>query len=169
MCSKLLLAIQENCLNAYKINSPYAKELEDAYYDVRKGLSFNKTPEIYGAFPCDPYSHTPFGKGAKQPGMTGQVKEEILTRWGELGLCLENGKASFNPQILHEDEFFDDKTLSFTWCNTKIKYVKSGAKKIEIEFADGKKISRNENSLNSEETQILFKRNGEIKQITVNL
>lgn len=169
MCSKLLLAIQENCLNAYKTNSPYAKELEDAYYDVRKGLSFNKTPEIYGAFPCDPYSHTPFGKGAKQPGMTGQVKEEILTRWGELGLCLENGKATFNPQILHEDEFFDDKTLSFTWCNTKIKYVKSGAKKIELEFADGKKISRNENSLTSEETQILFKRNGEIKQITVNL
>ena len=32
----------------------------------------------------DPYSHTPGGAGAKQPGMTGQVKEEVITRLGEL-------------------------------------------------------------------------------------
>ena len=37
----------------------------------------NKTPEEYGAFPFDAYSHTPYNSGAKQPGMTGQVKEEI--------------------------------------------------------------------------------------------
>lgn len=169
MVSKLLLAIQENCLAAFNLKSPYAKELENAYYDVRKGLSFNKTPELYGAFPFDPYSHTPFLKGAKQPGMTGQVKEEILTRWGELGLCLENSKVIFDPKILQDDEFFDDKTLSFTWCGTKIKYVKSGTKNLQVEFADGKKVLRNENSLSAEETQVLFKRNGAIKEIVINL
>ena len=66
-------------------------ELKDLYYKVRSGLSFNKKPQIYGAFPADPYSHTPYLQGAKQPGMTGQVKEEILTHWNELGLFIENG------------------------------------------------------------------------------
>ena len=166
MCSKLLLAVQENCLEAFKNSSPYAKQLEQAYYDVRKGLSFNKTPEVYGAFPSDPYSHTPFHKGAKQPGMTGQVKEEVLTRWGELGVCIEDGKAVFNPLILDEKEFFADKTLNFTWCGTKITYKKSGEKKITLNFAD-KTLSKTGSQLSSEETKMLFERTGQIKEIFV--
>ena len=51
-----------------------------------KGIGAHKSPVNYGAFPSDPYSHTPAGKGAQQPGMTGQVKEDILSRFGELGL-----------------------------------------------------------------------------------
>ena len=39
----------------------------------------------YGAFPTDPYSHTPAHAGAQQPGMTGQVKEELLTRPARVG------------------------------------------------------------------------------------
>ena len=41
-------------------------------------MGFKKTesPAEYGAFPDDPYSHTPSFGGARQPGMTGQVKEE---------------------------------------------------------------------------------------------
>jgi len=60
--------------------------LADAYEDIRLGLGYCKTPDVYGAFPVDAYSHTPAGKGARQPGMTGQVKEEILTRQKELGV-----------------------------------------------------------------------------------
>ena len=56
------------------------KKLGQLYYDIRGGLSAAKTPEEYGAFPYDPYSHTPDNSGAQQPGMTGQVKEEIITR-----------------------------------------------------------------------------------------
>ena len=36
-----------------------------------------KTVRSYGAFPSDPYSHTPAHAGAQQPGMTGQVKEDF--------------------------------------------------------------------------------------------
>ena len=36
---------------------------------------------------------TPDGQGAKQPGMTGMVKEEIITRLAELGLIIEQGKT----------------------------------------------------------------------------
>ena len=93
MVSKLLLAVQENVLAAKTEN----EKLIESYYSVRKGLGFNKEPSLYGAFPADPYSHTPEKQGAKQPGMTGQVKEEILTRFGELGVDIKNGRAYFNP------------------------------------------------------------------------
>jgi hypothetical protein len=78
MVAKLLLAAQEIALHFR--NTPYAPALLERYQDIRQGLGFNKTPAEYGAFPTDPYSHTPKGQGAKQPGMTGLVKEEILTR-----------------------------------------------------------------------------------------
>ena len=74
--------------------------LAAAYYDIRQGMGFNKAPDEYGAFPTDPYSHTPMGGGARQPGMTGQVKEEIITRWGELGVKLQQGVLCFAPTLL---------------------------------------------------------------------
>ena len=68
-------------------------------------MGFNKAPDEYGAFPTDPYSHTPKGQGAKQPGMTGQVKEEILTGQVEMGLLMKNGRITFDPVLLRKDEF----------------------------------------------------------------
>ena len=86
----------------------------DKYADIRKGLSFNKTPDVYGAFPTDPYSHTPKGQGAKQPGMTGMVKEEILTRQVELGFFIDQGKLAFDFLLLNGNEFLADPTV-FTY------------------------------------------------------
>jgi len=40
------------------------------------GSAFNKTPAEYGAFPTDPYSHTPGHGGASQPGMTGRSRRK---------------------------------------------------------------------------------------------
>ena len=168
MVSKLLLAAQEIALDAYRNGNPCADKLKDEYYNIQAGLSFKKTPELYGAFPSDPYSHTPYHKGAKQPGMTGQVKEEILTRFGELGACISEGKAMFNPIILKEEEYKDGK-LSFTWCGTKVNYTKNGTKKITVEFADGKTAEYEGNALPCDTTKILFARNGGIKAINVSL
>ncbi|MCA9947351.1 MAG: hypothetical protein KC449_27925, partial [Anaerolineales bacterium] len=145
MVSKLLLAAQECYLQAVHegVDTAVSQSLADAYYDIRAGLSFNKTPDVYGAFPTDPYSHTPWGSGARQPGMTGQVKEEILTRWGELGVSLRNGQLCFAPTLLRPDEFltapdsfaYVDVTgqnqslplpagsLAFTFCQTPILYT----------------------------------------------
>jgi hypothetical protein len=58
--------------------------LASQYRHVRAGLGFTRSAAAFGAFPTDPYSHTPAHAGRQQPGMTGQVKEEILTRFGEL-------------------------------------------------------------------------------------
>ena len=58
----------------------------DHYFEINEGIGVNKSPGLYGAFPTDPYSHTPRGRGVQQPGMTGQVKEDIVSRFYELGL-----------------------------------------------------------------------------------
>ena len=168
MVSKLLLAVQEITLDAYRKGNPCADKLKDEYYNIQAGLSFKKTPELYGAFPSDPYSHTPYHKGAKQPGMTGQVKEEVLTRFGELGASISEGKAIFNPVILKDEEYKDGK-LSFTWCGTKVNYTKNGTKKINVEFADGKTAEYEGNALPCDTTKVLFARNGGIKAINVSL
>nr|MCU0387987.1 hypothetical protein [Chitinophagaceae bacterium] len=107
MVSKLLLAVQETCLRAIeeKADKQTIDRLVQHYYDINEGIGVHKPPQLYGAFPTDPYSHTPFGKGAQQPGMTGQVKEDILCRIGELGICIKDGKLHFNPVLLKRNEF----------------------------------------------------------------
>ncbi len=166
MVSKLLLAVQENTFKAVASGSPLAGELCSKYYEIRSGLSFNKKPEIYGAFPIDPYSHTPYHQGAKQPGMTGQVKEEVLTRWGELGVDIVDGEAQFKPSILMEKEFNAEGKLSFSWCAAKVVYHLSDSKRIAFTTAGGTTESAG-SSLTREQTSALFARNGSVKLIEV--
>jgi hypothetical protein len=56
MVSKLLLAAQECYQTAVSTGEDTAviKAMAAAYYDIRQGLSFNKTPAVYGAFPSPP-------------------------------------------------------------------------------------------------------------------
>ncbi len=160
MVSKLLLAAQECYQQAVAQGAPPAvtQALAAAYYDIRQGLSFNKTPAVYGAFPTDPYSHTPLGGGARQPGMTGQVKEEILARWGELGVSVQNGAICFAPTLLRSDEFlahpgtfeyFDVAgqpqslslpagSLAFTYCQTPIIYTYGDRAALEVVTGNGR-------------------------------
>ena len=113
MVSKLLLAVQETIMRTRSESSTEA--LIEKYTDIRKGLSFNKTPDIYGAFPSDPYSHTPKGQGAKQPGMTGLVKEEILTRQVELGFTIQNSQIVFDFLLLDRSEFLAGPSVFSYW------------------------------------------------------
>lgn len=166
MNAKLLLAVQENAL-AEKDNA-VKEELKKAYFEVRKGLGFNKTPDIWGAFPMDPYSHTPWKQGAKQPGMTGQVKEEVLTRWGELGICIEDGIASFAPSMLLDEEFNKDGRLGFTWCGVSVEYEKKGTSEISV-FVKGNSVTRKGCALTREESAALFSRDGTVEKIVVSL
>ena len=114
MVAKLLLAVQERVFEAADRNAPELPALLAHYRRVRDGLGYRKTPAEYGAFPADPYSHTAGEGGAQQPGMTGQVKEEILTRWGELGLRFQGGQIRFDPVLLDPAEVPPEGALSFT-------------------------------------------------------
>jgi hypothetical protein len=114
MVAKLLLAVQERVFEASDAAAPELPALVAHYRRVRDGLGYRKSPAEWGAFPADPYSHTAAEGGAQQPGMTGQVKEEILTRWGELGLRFEAGLIRFDPVLLDRAEVPAEGALCFT-------------------------------------------------------
>ena len=144
MVSKLLLTVQECYFNAVEVEADAVTcaRLAEFYYRVRAGIGFNKTPAEYGAFPADPYSHTPGHIGAQQPGMTGQVKEEILARFGELGVRVVDGGVRFCPGLLRAREFTAETLpfryldvsrrwreltvpaagLAYTWCQVPLVY-----------------------------------------------
>ncbi len=114
MVAKLLLAVQERVFEASDENATELPALVAHYRRVRDGLGYRKSAAEYGAFPADPYSHTPSLGGAQQPGMTGQVKEEIITRWGELGIRFEAGLIRFDPVLLDINEVPNEGALQFT-------------------------------------------------------
>jgi len=191
MVSKLLLAVQENCLLA--VNSGEDKvvigKLLDHYYEINAGIGVHKSPELYGAFPTDAYSHTPATKGAQQPGMTGQVKEDILSRIGELGVFVENGKIEFKPSLLKKSEFLESpqvfdylnvknkknhlkiekNQLCFTYCQVPVVYQLSNKEMIEVVLADSTKIAFDGLSLDTTTSTKIFDRTNEIHYLIVSI
>ncbi|MDA3798398.1 MAG: hypothetical protein PF692_04880 [Kiritimatiellae bacterium] len=189
MVSKLLLTTQEICIAAKFANADaeLIEKLENQYYEIRQGIGFNKTPQVYGAFPTDPYSHSPWGKGAKQPGMTGQVKEEVLTRAIELGVMIQDGSMKFNPELIKDGEFlsapakfnyFDidgnkqsvqlpKKSLAMTFCQVPIVFKKTGAEGLNINYSSGTKEKEDSLELSCELSGHIFERDGEIDSIEV--
>lgn len=189
MVSKLLLAVQETLLHARTQgeSASTVQALIDAYYDIRNGIGFNKPPQVYGAFPTDPYSHTPAGQGAKQPGMTGQVKEELLARWAELGIFIQGGALYFDTLMLRENEFATEEisfeyinvngkkqsldlpphSLVYTFCQVPIIYIRSDDEYIEITYSSGRLHRIAGLHLDTEVSRHIFSRDGHIEQITV--
>ena len=189
MVAKLLLAAQECYQQAVeaRADASVVAALAAAYYDIRQGLGFNKTPAEYGAFPTDPYSHTPMGSGARQPGMTGQVKEEILTRLGELGVSVRGGTLRFAPTLLRDDEFLRSHqtftyvnvaqqpeelslapgSLAFTFCQIPVVYVRGAETQIEALLADGRTLAISGNCLDAATTRSILGRDGQVERLQV--
>ena len=137
MVAKLLLAVQELVFEALDRQAPELEALKAHYRNVRDGFGYRKSAAAYGAFPADPYSHTPGEGGAQQPGMTGQVKEEILTRWGELGLRVRGGQVHFDPVLLDEAEVPSGGALTFTWCRVPYSIRRGPATRVRVLGAGG--------------------------------
>ena len=137
MVAKLLLAVQERVFEAHDAGAPELQPLVAHYRRVRDGLGYRKSAADWGAFPADPYSHTPGEGGAQQPGMTGQVKEEILTRWGELGLRMRQGRVHFDPVLLDAAELPEGGELRFTWARVPYRYRRGTATRLRVRDASG--------------------------------
>ncbi len=135
MVSKLLLAVQECFFDAIKksASKTVISKLAEHYYEIKAGIGLYKKPDVYGAFPTDAYSHTPGNAGVKQPGLTGQVKEDVLSRFGELGLGIENGQISFNLSLLNKNELLQ-KEETFTFLNLKGQFKSISLEKNQIAF-----------------------------------
>jgi len=191
MVSKLLLAVEENCWQAMKAgeDKDLVKELIEHYYDIRAGLGTHKTPENYGAFPMDPYSHTPGNAGAQQPGMTGQVKEDILSRFGELGIFVEDGRIECRSDLLQTSEFLTTpetftyvdvngetqdikllkNTLAFTYCQVPFVYQLADKASLKIHTQDGKIFESAGARLNQEWSDKIMDRTGDVIRVEVGL
>jgi len=130
MVAKLLLAVQERVFEASDAAAPELPALVAYYRRVRDGLGYRKSAVEWGAFPADPYSHTAGEGGAQQPGMTGQVKEEILTRWGELGLRFEAGQIRIDPVLVDAAEVPVDGALAFTLAGVPYRIRRGAAPRV---------------------------------------
>lgn len=154
MVSKLLLAVGE-CIQSSRLTASSPYRLISHYCAIREGIGSHKTPAEYGSFPFDAYSHTPSMAGVQQPGMTGQVKEDIISRFFELGVHVQNGQITFFPIMLTDADFRDGE-LRFSYCGTEIIYRKTGKGTGSV-------------TLTPEQSQHIFARDGEIKQLIVEL
>ena len=190
MVAKLLLAVQEIVVRAHRERRPadVLAELVRGYYRIRSGLGFEKTAAEYGAFPTDPYSHTPAHGGAQQPGMTGQVKEEILTRLGELGVQVEDGTLGFRPVLLRRREFVAEAAeygypdlegahrtvevpaggLAFSFCQVPVVYrLEPGEPWIRLTMKNGESARIDGDRLGTAVSRSIFARTGEVARIEV--
>ena len=189
MVSKLLLASVEVTQRSIDNNSnpKTIGRLFDHYFEINEGIGVNKSPELYGAFPTDPYSHTPRGRGVQQPGMTGQVKEDVISRFHELGFYVNGGKITFEPTVLRKSEFIDEEksfkfvnldneitymdlnanSLVFTVCQVPIIYNISDKEDIKIIANDGGEQIIDGHELNFEHSRNIFNRTNLIKAVHV--
>ncbi len=161
MVSKLLLALGERIIDFAKEQPDDAgiPELKAYYYRIKEGIGIHKKPEDYGAFPTDPYSHTPLMMGAQQPGMTGQVKEDFLSRFNELGLIVDEGKVHLLPVLQQNDDFNEKGEASFGFCGSEI-LLKRNAKGIsaQVNPPASSPIAFTENKLSEEVSGKVFRR-----------
>ncbi|NNK12250.1 MAG: hypothetical protein HKP08_12975, partial [Flavobacteriaceae bacterium] len=191
MVSKLLLAVMECSRRAVEEGAPESviKALMEHYHEINEGIGVHKSPEVYGAFPTDPYSHTPATKGAQQPGMTGQVKEDILSRLAELGVQVQNGELSFGTGLIQKEEILKEEvefefidlngqqktlklapgSLGFTYCQIPVVYSFGTDELIELYFEDDKSKKIDGLKLNADTSNRIFERTGEISRIEVSL
>lgn len=187
MVSKLLLAVQETALK-YQLTDSISG-LIGKYQDIRAGLGLYKSPVEFGAFPTDPYSHTPKGQGAKQPGMTGLVKEEIITRLAEVGLVINNGCLSFNSLLFDHSELLTEPmkvyymdvnsltqeielpsgSMMFTICNVPILVQISNKPCIEIFLNNGNIQIIDGDKLDEVNSQHIFQRDGYLHHLFVKM
>jgi len=189
MVSKLRLAAFEVTKGAVEQNeSPeVVGRLFDHYFEINAGIGAHKSPELYGAFPTDPYSHTPGGKGAQQPGMTGQVKEDLLCRFGELGVRVSEGQLHFDRALMHAGEFLTEPdtftyvdvqqqwrslelaegSLAYTVCQVPVVHQRGDSPCIDVTMADGSTKRVEGLTLDQALSRKIFRRTHEVTQLTV--
>lgn len=185
MVSKLMLAAQETVFNAIESGADEGtvEGLKAAYFEVQSGLGYRRSPQQYGAFPAEPYSHSPGHAGAQQPGLTGQVKEGILCRIGELGVDFFDGRLRFHPRLLRIAEFeglepgpehlpLPQGTIEFTLARISILYhLRDDLERPDavIHFKDGTKRNAPGGILDRKTTAEITSQTGNISRIEVSI
>ncbi|RPG18031.1 MAG: hypothetical protein CBB69_006535 [Phycisphaera sp. TMED9] len=193
MVSKLLVATGECVQHAEDADEATAllDRLRHSYHRIRDGLGFRRSAAAFGALPIDAYSHTPGDRGAQQPGMTGQVKEELITRRMELGLRFESGEIRFTPSLILEDEWRDDEKewsipagdrapsrsipvpsagIGFQMCGVPVVYRRGdGPRRIHVTDRDGNTSVVEGHTIDASTARGIFERDGQVSMLMVDV
>ena len=190
MVSKLLLATGEVIAGAVDKGADAAlvDRLGARFREIRDGLGLHKTPAEYGAFPTDPYSHTPQFTGVQQPGLTGQVKEDVITRFWQLGVRVARGEVAFEPVVLGRDEFLQEPaswsysvggptleeelpagSLAFTLCGVPVIYRLADSARLQVFGEEGEPTVIQGTRLPLPLSQSLFMREQRIRKLVVDV
>lgn len=193
MVSKLLVAAGECVQHGEDSDQPaeLIGRLRGSYHRIRDGLGFRQSAARFGALPIDAYSHTPSDRGAQQPGMTGQVKEELITRRMELGVRFDSGGIRFAPGLLLDDEWRTDEGewlipagdrsparrisiptpgLGFQMCGVPVVYQRGvGPIRIHLTDAAGNTRLIKSDTIGPGDARGIFERDGRVSMITVEI
>ncbi len=187
MVSKLLLAVDEVKRQAASGDAATLARIQAHYQAIREGLGVHKSPALHGAIPTDPYSHTTGFAGAQQPGMTGQVKEDLLTRMSELGVRVAQGRLIFQAWAVATTEFLpaaaafpfvdvagqpgvlalEMGTFAFTFCQVPVVMHWAGPAGLRITHRDGSTSTLPELALDPATSRLVFGRTGEVQRLDV--
>ena len=120
--------------------------------------------------------------------MTGQVKEDLISRFGELGVHVSDGQLSFVPKILRKEEFLtasktfnyitldnqkasialEEGTLAFTYCQVPVVYRLGESASITV-VTEASTSTIPGTTLGIEWTRELFQRTGEVVRLEVSV
>jgi hypothetical protein len=121
--------------------------------------------------------------------MTGQVKEEILTRLGELGVDVREGRIAFRPALLRrrellaapaEWEWFDADgrlqrralaagELGFTLCQTPVVYRLAAARSVRVRWRNGDEREVEGDRLDAATSAEILGRGGAVAEVVVSI
>ena len=118
--------------------------------------------------------------------MTGQVKEDLISRFGELGVHVTGGQLSFVPKILRREEFLSEPktfnyialnnkkeqielqggSLAFTYCQVPVIYSLGATSSITV-ITESSSSTIEGTELGIEWTNELFQRTGKVVRLEV--
>jgi hypothetical protein len=121
--------------------------------------------------------------------MTGQVKEDLITRASEMGVVVADGTISFEPRIVRVEEFLEEPssltyvgldgelhaialeagTMAFTLCQVPVVLHRSGGAAGIAVARDGGVGHGDGLSLTRADSAAVFDRTGSISRLDVSL
>ena len=121
--------------------------------------------------------------------MTGQVKEDILSRLGELGVIVQDGTIVFDNSLMNQDEFLkeakkfeyynlsgemsslivDKGSFAFLFCQVPVIYTLAQRSMINIHFYNGETKKVDVLLLSKDVSRRIFMRDGSIDHLEVYL
>jgi hypothetical protein len=121
--------------------------------------------------------------------MTGQVKEDILIRFSELGVVVRNGLLGFQPTLLRKDEILSEASsievvtltegtqtialepgsLCFTYCQVPVIYTIGDREGVDVDFRDGSARRIVTLTLDADTSHKIFARTGDVRRLRVTI